>query len=79
MKVGEILTCEEFNNQAIIQWKKDCENKADNEPLPQLIFRVYTTQDGELMREGYVGKYKHGTIWRKTKQEVQEKLKKEMD
>ena len=63
MNVGDVMTCNDFNNQAMI----NCGGK-------NLALNCFLTSKMNLRRYGYVGKYKYGVIWKKTKKEIKELL-----
>ena len=69
MEIGEIKTCEEYNNTEgqMLFAKSDGSCPA---------FCFWLNRFGDYKRYGYVGKTDKGSIWRETKKEVKEELRK---
>ena len=69
MEIGQVLPVKEYNRLMKTKWHNDYDKSKIHE-RPQLAFYCFFTNVGNYREFGYVGKYKRGVIWRRTKKEI---------
>lgn len=74
----KIISVKEYNQEARNKWQRAVDKWKPNEGgFPSLAMYLFVNQNtGEAKKTGYVGVYKKGAVWGKTKKEVTNKLKK---
>jgi hypothetical protein len=79
IKVGQIISVEQYNRIMERKWNTDCAAVMDEvrvgkrhlTELPQLAFYLFFNKNGEPRKRGYVLKYQNGSLCRKTKRECE--------